>query len=203
MNVLYSAVVHDVKNQLAELALRLEQRGDASVELAIAIRAAQRLTKLLLLQRHEDGQLNARIDSACPAELLQDLAAEYQALFPAIRLATELTAAPPYWFFDAQLIRLALSNAVHNACRHAHAQVALRARSNDGELVIEIEDDGDGFPQEQIETATEGPKQVSAQGTGLGLFLARQIAALHTLEGKAGRIELLNRQGAVFRLRLP
>lgn len=203
MDFIYAAMVHDVKNQLAELALRLDARGDAQTELAITIRASQRLTKLLLLQRHESGQLCARIDSASPSELIQDLANEYRALFPALEISTQTDDAPPFWFYDAQLTRLALGNALHNACRHARRNVTLRVSTSDDQLVFTIQNDGAPFPPELIDSEQLTPAQISARGTGLGLFLAQKIAALHTLKGRSGSVQLSNTDGAKFCLTLP
>jgi hypothetical protein len=53
MNDLIAAVVHDVKNQLAELALRLEKRGDAQQDMVIAMNAARRLSEMLLVYRQD------------------------------------------------------------------------------------------------------------------------------------------------------
>ena len=43
----------------------------------------------------------------------------------------------------------------------------------------------------------------SRSGTGLGLHLARRIAALHVLKQQTGEVVLTNRNGACFRLILP
>lgn len=204
MDELTAAVVHDVKNQLAELALRLERRGDSAEETDIAFAAARRLTGLLLVQRQQAGVLRLNVDSACPADLLQELAAEYRALFPALDISLETEAAPTFWFYDAALLRLALGNAIHNACRHACGAVRLQAQQQDGRLEFAIADDGPGFPQEMLAQGLQlAPLPASRHGTGLGLYLAARIAELHQNGGNSGNIELRNGPGAIFLLRLP
>lgn len=202
-NDMYAAVVHDVKNQLAELALLLNTRGDAQQEMGIAMNAARRLSELLLVQRHEAEMLEANIDSADPSDSLQMLAAEYRDLFPSINLQVDADKAPDFGFFDDALVRLALGNAVHNACRHAKSSVNLTARKEGAMLVFEVSDDGPGFPQYMLERDACLPAPASQRGTGMGVYLARKIAALHTLEQQHGRIELSNRGGGVFRMILP
>lgn len=202
-NDMYAAVVHDVKNQLAELSLLLSTRGDAQPEMVIAMNAARRLSELLLVQRQDSDMLDANIDSADPADSLMMLAAEYRDLFPSITLHVDVKEAPEFGFFDDALVRLALGNAVHNACRHAEAEVRLSARKEGPMLVFEVADDGPGFPAAMLENSIVLPAPASQRGTGMGLYLARKIAGLHRLEDSSGRIELTNRGGGVFRMLLP
>lgn len=201
---MYAAVVHDVKNQLAELSLLLSTRGDAQPEMVIAMNAARRLSELLLLQRQDSDMLEANIDSADPADSLSMLAAEYRDLFPNITLHVDVDEAPGFGFFDDALVRLALANAVHNACRHAESEVRLSARKEGAMLVFEVTDDGPGFPAAMLANSDAiMPAPASQRGTGMGLYLARKIAGLHTMENSSGRIELGNREGGVFRMLLP
>ncbi len=203
MDELAAAVIHDVKNQLAELALRLERRGDCAQETDIAFAVARRLTGLLLLQRGQAGTLKLNVDSACPADLLEELAADYRVLFPNVRISIG-EPGPAFWFYDTALVRLALGNAMHNACRHAKSAVALDAGERCGWLEFRIEDDGPGFPPAMLQAENgDAPQAVSRSGTGLGLYLASHVARLHENQGKAGNVELSNTQGATFLLRLP
>lgn len=203
MNVVYAAIVHDVKNQLAELALRLEARGDAQLEQSITIRAAQHLTRLLLLEYQEAGRLQVNVDFSNPADLIEDLLIEYRALFPQLHISLEIENAPEIWFYDVQLTRLALANAVHNACRHAVNQVVLRAYTESGQMTFEVANDGEGFPSEILLDDQLQPWKINQRGTGSGLYLAKKIAELHTLADRKGTIQLLNDHGAIFRLILP
>lgn len=202
MHDIHAAVIHDIKNQLTELALRLEKRGDAALETGIAMNAAHRLAELLLVERYNAGALQANVDSACPADMLQELMAEYRALFPALLITLHCDKAPEFWFYDAGLVRLALGNATHNACRYARSQVQLGAYQEDSQLVFEIRDDGPGFPETLLNAGGIAPAPVSRRGTGLGLYLAHRIATLHSFNNSAGQVQLANDKGAVFRLKL-
>lgn len=146
--------------------------------------------------------LAANVDSASPAELLRELAEEYRTLFPALEVLEESAGAPAFWFYDEALIRLALANAVHNACRHANETVRLSACAEDGRLMLEVRDDGPGYPPSMLEHA-EATAPTGHGGTGLGLYLARKIAGLHQLHGRCGEVALANRDGACFTMRLP
>ncbi|MDP2804744.1 MAG: ATP-binding protein, partial [Gallionellaceae bacterium] len=111
--------------------------------------------------------------------------------------------APSFAFFDDALVRMALANALHNACRVAKSKIKLSAYAADKKLVIEVADDGPGYPESVLKTGGAEPSAASGRGTGLGLYLARKIAELHHLENCHGTVELSNVNGAVFRMMLP
>ncbi len=208
MNALYSAVVHDVKNQLAELALRLGQRGDAQPEVEIAMNASRRLSEMLLVYRESEDMLSVNVDSVSPADFMAILAAEYTELFPQLVIQVDALRAPACAFFDDALVRMALANALHNACRYAHQRIQLNAYTQEQILVLEVLDDGAGYAQEVLSSVGEQPAAVSGKGTGLGLYLARKIAELHRLQNQQGSIALSNgnalaASGGCFRMRLP
>jgi len=203
MNDLFAAVIHDVKNQLAELSLRLGERVDAQKEMEIAMSASRRLSELLLIHRQENDLLTVNQDSINPADFLAILAAEYRELFPRLAIEINDRNAPNIAFFDDSLVRMALANALHNACRVARSKVRLAAFEKDKMLVLEVADDGPGFPANLLEEGGAAPQPVSARGTGLGLYLARKIAELHRLDSRHGYVELSNSGGAVFRMALP
>jgi signal transduction histidine kinase len=203
MNDLYAAVIHDVKNKLAELSLRLDERGDAQAEMGIAINASNRLSEMLLMHRHQSQHLTINAVSVNATDFLSILAAEYKELFPNIIIALQINHAPEFSFFDDALVRMALGNALHNACRVANNKVILFAETVEGMLALGVKDDGSGYPSQILQAGGESPSTISNRGTGLGLYLARQIAELHRLESRQGRIELSNDGGAVFRMLLP
>lgn len=203
MNDLYAAVIHDVKNQLAELSLRLGARSDAQQEMVIAMNAARRLSEMLLVHRQANDLLSVNPDSVNPADFLSILAAEFAELFPSLTIQSDADRAPSFAFFDDALVRMALANAIHNACRAAKSIVKLSAYEQDRMLVLEVADDGSGYPENLLITAGAEPSPVSGRGTGLGLYLAKKIAELHCLENRCGYVALSNENGAVFRMMLP
>lgn len=204
MNDLYTAVMHDVKNQLAELALRLRRRGDSAPEMEIAMNASRRLSEMLLLSREEDAQLWVNADTINPADFLEILAAEYTELFPSVAISVDASQSGSCAFFDDALVRMALGNALHNACRFSRACVRLSAFDRDGMLVMEISDDGPGFPEAVLASGGNLPVAVSGSGTGLGLYLAHKIAGLHKLGARQGYVELSNgASGGQFRMVFP
>ncbi|MOA53720.1 hypothetical protein D3C78_1772210 [compost metagenome] len=74
--------------------------------------------------------------------------------------------------------------------------------------MLSINDDGPGFSQHMLERQQDYAQGIDAQSgsTGLGLYFAARIAALHERDGVKGRIEIANGGalgGGVFNLYLP
>lgn len=82
-----------------------------------------------------------------------------------------------------RIVQEALSNVV----RHAHAtRVEVRVMRDDGNVVLEVYDDGSGF----------SPEEVMGSGGGLGLFGMQERAAY-----LGGRVEIRSEPGAGTRIR--
>ena len=92
------------------------------------------------------------------------------------------------WGWPAGL-RLAVDNLVRNAITHGGAtRIVLTARREEPHLVITVDDNGRGLPAEEHEAVLgrfARGSTAAAGGSGLGLALVAQQAALH-----GGRIEL-------------
>lgn len=96
-----------------------------------------------------------------------------------------------------------LDNAAHHTPPGSHIELALR--TEDGDAVLEVADDGPGIPPEQRDAIFDrfvrgnGRADVTAApGTGLGLAIVRAVATSH-----GGTVETTDspRSGALFRVR--
>jgi len=197
---LAALTIHDVKNRLAILASRAESRGDEET-LHEALEAASTLTRLLLFYKSEKGRLDADIDARVPADLLAEVAAEIgRRTSLTVEVATQ--SASMLCFYDENLVRLVLLDALYNAVRHARQRIGLTAFESGEWLVFQVADDGDGFPPALLAGGAD-MQPWSAEGTGLGLHLASRVASLHRNGEKCGHVALHNEGGAVFSLYLP
>ncbi|MBD2898835.1 Adaptive-response sensory-kinase SasA [Actinomadura sp. RB99] len=103
-----------------------------------------------------------------------------------------------------RLVRL-FTNLLDNAERHAESQVDVTVRDEDGVAVLEVLDDGAGIAEEDREVVFQrfarlkAGKARDANGTGLGLPIAREVAKAH---GGTLKVEDSDR-GARFVLRIP
>lgn len=109
---------------------------------------------------------------------------------------------------DFRSLSLAVSNLVDNAIRHGgeHGCVRLRGSGREGEILIEVEDDGPGIPPEHLPRIFERFYRVDKGrsreigGTGLGLSIAK-----HIVEAHGGTIHVESRvgKGTKFLIRIP
>lgn len=210
MDALVATAIHDAKNALLALDTRLAEaeRRPADADFRAArdtvARIAGQLSELLTLYRAGSGQLRLAIDDHDLNDFLDDLLAE---LGPppaglALDVDRETAARLGAWAFDAYLVKLALLDALRNCLRHARQRVRLALTAPPGGgICFAVADDGPGFPADLL---AGGEPLQSAQGTGLGLSFVRLIAERHaTPDGRHGRVELVNDNGAVTRLILP
>ncbi len=111
--------------------------------------------------------------------------------------------------FDRRLLSQALTNIVKNATEGIAAtdmegrapKIDVTLRVEEGEAIVDVEDNGKGFPRENRARLLEPYMTTRSEGTGLGLPIVAKI-----LEDHGGGIELLDAasgQGALVRLHFP
>jgi K+-sensing histidine kinase KdpD len=201
-----SAVAHDVKNRLVILGEQLSKLSamplDDAAQSHVAVANEQaslltgRLVEWLTLQTAADrGGLRATPQEEVPEFFLADLHSQALRLTEGrVDLVREAGELPAFWFFDAQLVRLAIDSALHNAMRFADSRITLGARMAGDQLCFYVQDDGPGVQSEGCATST-----------GLGSTLCRQVAQAHRNRGAHGRCDLRDHPGggAIFELHLP
>ena len=109
--------------------------------------------------------------------------------------------------FDPTMLEQAIVNLLDNAIKYSeeHACVKVRAKSREHEVVIMVEDEGHGIPQEHLPRLFERFYRVdkarsrSLGGTGLGLAIVKHIMAAH---GGHVSVESQTGKGAIFTLHL-
>jgi two-component system nitrogen regulation sensor histidine kinase NtrY len=128
---------------------------------------------------------------------------------PDVQIESALPEERPILRFDRRLLSQALTNVVKNATEGIGAtemegrapQIKVSLRVEDGTAIIDVEDNGKGFPRENRARLLEPYMTTRAEGTGLGLPIVAKI-----LEDHGGGIELLDAasgQGALVRLHFP
>lgn len=104
---------------------------------------------------------------------------------------------------DGGRLTQALLNLLINALQaiERRGRIVVRARpTKDDLVVIEVEDSGPGVPIEKQATIFEPYFSTKSEGSGLGLWIAQQIATAH---GGAIRVANASGGGALFALLIP
>ena len=164
---------------------------------------------LLSLAALEDDGRGPETEDRNIRELLEEAAASVRPLGEKKKMALILDCPPEISArVNGSLLVQALINLLDNACKYSPAgsTVRLAAGAAEGELVVEVKDEGPGIPAGHLERIFERFYRVDRArsretgGTGLGLAIVRHIALLHR-----GRAEAESHagEGSVFRIRLP
>jgi signal transduction histidine kinase len=121
-----------------------------------------------------------------------------------IEIVTRLDPTVPVLRADGVQLTQALLNLLINALQavkqRGRIEVRVEMRSAERAIFIEVQDSGPGVPPEKLGAVFEPYFTTKEEGSGLGLWIAQQIATAH-----AGSLEVTNAPegGAIFRLRLP
>lgn len=219
-STVFASGAHEIKNEMFLLLSALEEisrepwaQASPAAQALGRIKAggthiSRRLTHLLALYRMGTGSYDPDIVYNSLAELLEEVAIEIRSGLGAGAVTLSVDAPDDlYAFFDHEIVRGILLNALHNALRAGARKISLGAVKEGDYICLRIEDDGPGFPPEMLKQEAEAPEMNLSRGsTGLGLLFSRKAAGLHQARGKRGFLQLQNGGGlggAVFMLCLP
>lgn len=122
---------------------------------------------------------------------------------PTIRVERDVPADLPALYADPDQLGQILVNLFTNAVQAMDGRegtLTVRARQRDGHVRVEVQDTGDGVPEEHRDKIFEPLFTTKARGIGLGLSVSRSLA-----RANSGDLRVMNHSGggAVFMLDLP
>jgi len=93
---------------------------------------------------------------------------------------------------EAQDLEEMVGNLIDNACKWAKKQVVVKCKKNNNRLVIIVQDDGPGIPEESLEDVIQRGTKLdeSKPGHGQGLGIVKDIADLYGGHLELGRSPL-------------
>lgn len=200
-------IAHEIRNPIAAmrlkaenaLALGPERQGDALRTIVGQIDRLEGLVQSLLALVQPVTLAPVRV--GLPA-WLAERAAGVQGRADAARVELRVApGAPAEAVFDPIHLARAVDNLLDNALRHAPGggRVVLSAMRDDAVLRIHVDDDGPGVAESLRPQLFEPFATGRADGTGLGLALAREVALAHG--GELRHVPLP--QGTRFELEIP
>ncbi len=174
-------------------------------------RQAQQMSRLigqlLHITRLEQGTQKTYMERADLSALAEAVCEQQRLIAPA---GTELMLDAPEPVevqADVLLMTRVLNNLIANAFRYGKdgGHVSVTVRRENGWAVLAVRDDGIGIAPEQQERIWQrfyqvDPARSGGEGTGLGLYMVRQIARLH---GGTAEVDSAPGQGSTFTVRIP
>ncbi len=200
---LTASIAHEIRNPLSSIghaAELLEEEpafGAGERRLLDIIRGnvfrLDRIVQEILYLNRRD---RAQPESIDPASYLAHFAREFSASEKVTENAidVQVRTAQRLWF-DRQHLDQVLWNIVRNAWRHStrrigSIRIVCSPSPAPGRLMLEVIDDGPGATREVQSHLFEPFFTTEAQGTGLGLYIARELC-----EGNGARIEYIEASG--------
>jgi PAS domain S-box-containing protein len=172
-----------------------------------AAHLARLVEDLLLASRISESGGRAKVDMGSDdlGALLRRAAGDFGDDNARVTLETPDTPVPARC--DPVRVTQVLSNLLGNALKYSEvgSQVTARLRIEDDWALVEVEDHGRGIPTDQLEQVfekfhrVEDPLVMTTGGTGLGLYIARQLT--DAMGGNLTCTSTLG-QGSIFALRL-
>lgn len=218
---LLSSVSHDLRTPLSTIRTAIEslqqfgQKHDAATRdqlLSTAANEVRRLSRfidnLMDMGRIDAGVVRAKREGVEVPDLVESAIERAHAALQHKTLSRDVSTGLPRVLIDPALAESALANVLENAGKYApdNTTILVRAHRQDRTIVIEVLDEGPGFPADALprlfdkfSRGVEGDGR--PPGTGLGLAIAKGF-----LEAQGGSIEAANRSdrpGAVVCIRLP
>jgi signal transduction histidine kinase len=198
-------VSHQLRTPLTALSMRLEEmiaaaddpvvvREEGSAALAQAERLADVVSQLLSPARRAPSAALTGVD-----DIIEQQVVEWEPAFRRARRRLAVIGVPALQAYVtpgglAQVIATLLDNAL----MHGGGTVTIQTSQNERSVVIEVRDEGRGIPPELVSRIFERSVSGRPEGTGLGLALARTMAA-----ADGGRVVLVKARPATFAVFLP
>jgi signal transduction histidine kinase len=214
-----SLVSHELRSPMAAVigaARTLEERwrelnaDQRSAFLALIGDETNRLATLigdvLDTSRIEAGTFSYRFTEVDVAELVRATVAGFALHQDEVSIVAHAGGDVPNVQGDRERLRQVLRNLLENAVKYSPAgeAVDVRARAENGRVLVTVEDSGPGIPAGQhgliFERFGRANVGLGKPGTGLGLFIARSIAEAH---GGTLSVASAPGEGATFTLELP
>ncbi len=183
--------------------------GTLNIMLTKVDHMSSMLTQMLETSRLEDERMELNKERFDLREAVADV---LEVVRPATAIHHELEATIPdvpiEVVADKNRIVLILSNILDNAIKYSPrgGRVAVDVGTKDGTAIVAVKDEGIGIAEEDMSTLFTRFGRISDDaataipGTGLGLYLARELARMHDGEVDA---RSAHGEGSVFTLELP
>ncbi|MBN8550969.1 MAG: response regulator [Deltaproteobacteria bacterium] len=215
-----STTTHDLKNPLsailmsADLAGDIVKEGSKAADLLVRIgssaqSAINMIDEFLSARRLQEGSFILRPAENDVCEVLQEAVKNFEPVALARQISLTLQTEKldgQKWIFDRTGFQRVLGNLLSNAVKFTprEGSVVVEAKISGGALHVAVTDSGAGMAPYEVsaifERFTRLDRHADIPGTGLGLFVVKNIVTAH-----GGTVEVTSRvgHGTTFEIILP
>jgi len=193
---------------------KVEDRATQREVLETVARQTERLTRLindlLDVSRMESGWLDLQKGPVRMHDVVQEIVAEVRPMAEGkpVTVTDHTTPDLPIVLADQERLAQVIRNLTHNAIKFTppNGRIGISASVSEGTLVVSVQDSGTGIANEAMRHLFERFYQADASdtrragGTGLGLYICRQIVTAH---GGKIWVESELGKGSTFHFSLP
>ena len=171
---------------------------------SVSDQLSELVAQMLDISAIESGKLTLRTSAQQIDPILVECAGLHRAIADDKRISLTVMSAThlPAVEVDRERILEVLDNLVSNAIKYTHpgGSVQVSGEQQDGELIIHVEDTGQGLPPEDLRRVFQSYKKLSSRptageaSTGLGLAIVKKIVDAHggrvwvtSVEGEGSR----------------
>jgi PAS domain S-box-containing protein len=180
---LQSLLRHDLGNKLqiaqGSLEVALDDQIDGvepHIESALAgtEEAIELIENVRMLQKLEGTNDLVPVNLT---DVIEEIVGQYEEVATRKEIEIEVDVEPELHVRAGSLLKEMLANLVENGLEHSGGSLIRITATEDEQVVVCIEDNGRGLPEEERERLLQkGVKGASSSGSGLGTYLARRIA---------------------------
>jgi len=217
-NTILNSLSHELRTPIATIIgatdnlltlndkLHEDQKKELVFEISKAsIRLNQQVENLLNMSRLETGIIKPHYDWCDINEIVYSTVSQFESNGIDQKIAVKIDPQIPYFMLDKGMLEQVVYNLINNACLYTPSNSLIRIDANcqSESLVLVIEDNGFGFPQDEIKMVFDKfyrLKNTKTGGTGLGLSIIKGF-----VESMGGTVILRNSEshGAIFTINIP
>ncbi len=217
-----ASVIHDMKNSLnmqidglEQVAAECRSAGNEVLceRLGPLIYEASRmdfnLIQLLSVYKIDNSIYPMDVSEQPVREVIEEAIVQNTSMMALRGIRIEVECAPDeYWYFDRDLIKGVLVNALNNAYKYTRDRIRVVGRVDGEFLEIRVEDNGSGYPPGMLRDGISQNRRsnFTTGSTGLGFYFSSLVARMHANSGRRGELAIENGGaygGSCFVVRLP
>ena len=198
--LIYDGTYGQVSDKVKETALKIKEAADRMINL---------VNNLLDLRKIEEGKMEFKFENTDVVKMINDVVGELSELARGKQLELFIEKLPDVAMVsaDPQKLRQVFQNLIENSIKYTdEGWIRVKAGVNDKTLEVAVSDSGHGIPPDLLPQVFEqfiraGQETKKIEGTGLGLYIAKQIVEAHkgTISAESPGLS----QGSTFTVRLP